>query len=104
MSAVDNKHLVEIVAINVQKGDSKKTGRPYEIHKAQCVVTGPDGAMSIGELNLSKELAVSTAPGKYLVEFELAVSYERMVIPRIIALHAHSGGRVSPGAAAPAKG
>jgi len=30
-----------------------------------------------------------TKPGKYLAEFQLAVSFERIVIPQIIALHPH---------------
>ncbi len=88
MSAIDNKHEIEIVAINIQSGISKKTGQPFAIPKAQCVVSGPDGSKQIGELNLPKEIAATTTPGKYLAEFELAVSYERLVVPRIVSLHA----------------
>ncbi len=88
MAAVDNKHLIEIVGINIQSGKSKKTGNDYAIHKAQCVVRGPDQSVQIGELNLPKEIAEKTTPGKYLAEFELGVSFERLVVPRITALHA----------------
>lgn len=87
MSAIDSKHLIEIIAINVQSGTAKKTGNPYAIHKAQCVVRGPDNSVQIGELNLPKELAEKTPPGKYLAEFELGVSFERLVVPRITSLH-----------------
>ena len=86
MAAVDNKHQIEIMAVNVQSGVSRKTGLPFSIPKAQCIVRGHDGAIQIGELNLSKELA-ETLPGKYLAEFELGVSYERMIVPRITVLH-----------------
>lgn len=87
MSAIDNKHLIEILAINLQSGVSKKSGLPYAIHKAQCVVRGPDQSTQIGEMNIPKELADKTPPGKYLAEFELGVSFERLVVPRIVALH-----------------
>lgn len=88
MSAIDNKHLINIVAVNKESGIAKKTGNAWEMHKAQCVVTGPDGSTKIGELILPKALA-DTKPGKYLAEFQLAVSFERIVIPQIIALHPH---------------
>jgi hypothetical protein len=87
MSAIDNKHLIEIVAINEASGISKKTGNAWTMHKAQCVVRGPDNSVVIGELMLPKELALTTTPGKYLAEFELGVSFERIVVPRITALH-----------------
>jgi hypothetical protein len=101
MSAVDNKHLIEILAVNKSSGIAKKTGNPWEMWKAQCVVKGPDQSIQIGELNLPKSL-VDTAPGKYLAEFELGVSFERMVVPMITKLHAWSGDAPAAGAARPA--
>lgn len=89
MSAIDNKHLINIVAVNKESGVAKKTGNAWEMSKAQCVITGPDGSTKIGELILPKSLA-DTQPGKYLAEFQLAVSYERVVIPQIIALHPYN--------------
>jgi hypothetical protein len=88
MSAVDNKHLIEVLAVNVQRGTAKKSGNPYEIHKAQCVIKGPDGVIQIGEMNLPKHL-IETKPGKYLAEFELGVNFDRLVVPVITNLHAH---------------
>lgn len=89
MSAIDNKHLLNIVAVNKESGIAKKTGNPWEMHKAQCVVTGPDGSTKIGELMLPKALA-DTPPGRYLAEIQLAVSFERLVVPQIIALHPYN--------------
>jgi hypothetical protein len=89
MSAIDNKHLINIVAVNKESGIAKKTGNPWEMNKAQCVVTGPDGSTKIGELMLPKALA-DTQPGRYLAEFQLAVSFERLVVPQIIALHPYN--------------
>lgn len=90
MAAIDNKHLVEIIAVNRDSGISKKTGNPWEMCKAQCIVRGPDNLMKIGELILPKALS-ETPPGKYLVEFELDVSFERVVVPRITQLHPWAG-------------
>lgn len=102
MAAVDNKHLIEIVAVNKQSGTAKKSGNPYEIYKAQCIVKGPDQSIQVGELNLPKSL-IETTPGKYLAEFELGVNFDRMVIPMITKLHPFGEG-AKPAAAAPKAG
>lgn len=92
MAAVDNKHLIEIIAVNKSGGISKKTGNPWEMYKAQCVVKGPDSSVQVGELNLPKHL-IETAPGKYLAEFELGVNFDLKVVPVITALHPHGDTR-----------
>lgn len=102
MAAIDNKHLIEIIAINKENGIAKKSGNPWEMSKAQCIVRGPDGVVKIGELILPKSLT-DTAPGKYLAEFELDVSFERVVVPRITALHALSASAGGEGSAPVAK-
>lgn len=101
MSAIDNKHLIEIVSIQESSGISRKTGNPWKMYRAQCVVTGGDSGAKVGELLLPDSLK-DTAPGKYLAEFQLDVSFERLVVPRITALHNHGGGagRAQPKAAA----
>lgn len=100
MAAIDNKHLINIIAVNKDSGISKRNGTPWEMHKAQCVVRGPDNSTKIGELILPKALA-DTPPGDYLAEFELDVSFERVVVPRITALHPH--GKTAQAAAPAAK-
>ncbi|MQQ99259.1 hypothetical protein [Glaciimonas soli] len=94
-TSIDTKNLIEILAINVQSGKSKKTGNDYEIHKAQCVIRGANDSTQVGELNLPKELAL-TVPGKYLAEFELSINFDRLVIPRVIALHPFPNRSVAP--------
>jgi hypothetical protein len=86
MSAVDNKHLIQILAVNKSSGISNKTGKPWEMWKAQCVVNGPDSSIHVGELSLPTALR-ETTPGKYLAEFELGVNYDLKVIPLIVKLH-----------------
>lgn len=101
MSAVDNKHLIEILAVNPEGGVSKKTGLPWQMYKAQCVIKGPDNSIKIGELNLSDKMK-DTAPGKYLAEFELGVSFENKVIPLLTKLHPY-GDTAKPAPAPAAK-
>jgi hypothetical protein len=101
MSAVDNKHLIEILAVNKASGISGKTGKPWEILKAQCIVKGPDNSVQVGELNLPKSL-LETTPGKYLAEFELGVNFDLKVIPVITKLHPHGDAANKPAAAASA--
>ena len=91
MSAIDNKHLIDIVAINQSSGVSAKSGKAWEMFRAQCVVSGPDNSTKIGELLLPRDLK-ETIPGRYLAEFELDVSFDRLVVPRITALHPHNSG------------
>lgn len=86
MSAIDNKHLINIVSINTDTG--VKNGKEWSMPKAQCVVTGPDGKTQIGELLLPKALA-DTPPGKYLAEVAMSVNYQRQVVPVVTALHAY---------------
>jgi len=92
MSAIDNKHLIDIVAVSHAAGVSKKTGNAWEMYRAQCVVSGPDNAIKVGELLLPNTLK-DTAPGRYLAEFELDVSFDRLVVPRITALHPHGSNK-----------
>jgi len=92
MSAIDNKHLIDIVGISHASGISKKSGNAWEMYRAQCVVSGPDNAVKVGELLLPNALK-DTAPGRYLAEFELDVSFDRLVVPRITALHPHGSGK-----------
>ena len=88
MSAIDNKHLIDIVSVQEASGISRKTGNPWKMYRAQCVVTGGDSGAKVGELLLPDSLK-DTTPGKYLAEFQLDVSFERLVVPRITALHPH---------------
>ncbi len=95
MSAIDNKHLIDILAVNQSSGVSAKSGKAWEMYRAQCVVIGPDNSTKIGELLLPRDLK-ETAPGRYLAEFELDVSFDRLVVPRITALHAHGVAKTTP--------
>lgn len=86
---------LEILDVIEQSGVAKATGRPYQIHRAQCVLHGADGNRKIGELNLPRDLA-ETKPGVYMASFELSVSMDRLIVPRIIALTPFGASPVLP--------
>jgi hypothetical protein len=88
MSAIDNKHLLEILQVLPAKIAAKGDRKEFTLHKAQCVFHGGEQGVQVGQLILPDSMKDTTA-GKYLAEFELAVNYKLEVIPRIIALHPH---------------
>jgi hypothetical protein len=84
--SIDNMHMIEVLAVNVQSGTSKKTGNGYTLYKAQCVIHGPNQSLQIGELFLKEEIAKGVVPGKYLADCELYVNFDREVALRVVAM------------------
>lgn len=90
---MSNTQKLTIIAINSRNGVSSKTGRPYSMHEAQCILTedvaDATGAfspqMKVGRVNLADELK-DTAPGDYVADYKLVVSREGDLVPRIFAL------------------
>jgi hypothetical protein len=91
--------LLEILAINVQSGKSKKTGNDFSLPKAQCIIRAADGKIEVGELILPKHLE-ATVVGVYDADYVLGVDMQGKVVPRITALRPF---QVKPSAAAPAQ-
>ncbi|WP_323119361.1 cellulose synthase [Burkholderia alba] len=83
-----NKQKLTILQVIERSGTSKRTGLPWKMHTAQCVMEqeGKDGKeILVGTINLPKELSESPA-GDYLAEFSLAQSMEGKLEPRIVSL------------------
>ena len=97
MSAIDSKHMLEIINILPQNFPAKDGRAAGTIYKAQCLMHGGDGGVVVGQLLIPKTLIETTA-GKYLAEFELAVDYKMNVVPRVTALHPWSKPVQSPSA------
>lgn len=61
-----------ILAINTRSGVAQKTGRPYTMHEAQCVITaqreGEEPVVNVGTVMLADKLK-DTPSGDYLPEF-----------------------------------
>lgn len=64
--------ILEILVVNVKAGDSKKTGKPYSISEAHCVLRNDDGtAGAVGVLVVPKSLEPVAKPGKFTAAFAL---------------------------------
>lgn len=62
--------ILEILLINVKEGNAKKTGNPYKISEAHCVLRNEDGtAGAVGVLNIPKELEATAKPGIFTASF-----------------------------------
>lgn len=83
-----NKQKLSILEVIKRSGIAKKTGNPWEIHSAQCVLMQDvDGKSQIvvGTINLPDHLK-TTEPGDYLAEFAFYQSMEGRLEPRITTL------------------
>lgn len=64
--------ILEILAINTKEGTGKKTGQPYKIVEAHCVLRNDDGsAAAVGVLTVPKALEESAKIGVYRAGFAL---------------------------------
>ncbi|MBR8160892.1 cellulose synthase [Burkholderia vietnamiensis] len=74
---MSSKQKITILAINLRSGTSKKTGRDYKIHEAQCVLeSSSDGSSQIhvGMLNLTDEQVKAVDgrfPSDWIADFAL---------------------------------
>lgn len=69
--------LLEILLITVKAGNAKKTGQPYSISEAHCVLRNEDGTPgAVGVLVVPKALETIAKPGLFTAAFGLvAASY-----------------------------
>ena len=79
------QNRIEIRSIVKRAGVSQKTGRPYEIYTAQCIITDADGIEQVGRMNLSQALK-DTQKGVYDCEYILGVDMDANIVPRIISM------------------
>lgn len=92
---MSNTQKLTIIAINSRNGVSAKTGRPYSMHEAQCILTeevvdasGATAAqVKVGRVNVADELK-DTTPGDYLADYKLFVSRDGELVARIVGLKA----------------
>lgn len=85
MSSRQKLTIVDVVA---RSGVSQKTGRPYSMHTAQCIlhqVTSEGDQLLVGTISLPDKLKDSER-GDYLAEFALAQSREGELVPRLVSL------------------
>jgi hypothetical protein len=64
--------VLEILVINTKAGNAKKTGLPYSISEAHCVLRDAAGAAgAVGVLTIPKKLEEVAKPGLFTASFTL---------------------------------
>ena len=97
-----NKQKLTILEVAHRSGVSNKTGRPWAMHEAQCILEQEDSEgkkIVVGTINLPDVLKDS-APGDYLAEFSFFKSMEGKLEPRVVSLvpFGMQGAKAKPGA------
>ncbi|WP_297843721.1 hypothetical protein, partial [Pseudomonas sp.] len=73
---------IQILHITHKDGIAKKSGNPYEMRFAQCIVHSVEASGEVvplvGELMLPKEFNAMT-PGDYLVDFKVMIDQNKRV-------------------------
>jgi hypothetical protein len=70
--------LIEILKINDVKSGVSKSGKPYKLQDAECILRADDGSpQHVGVLNLPRHMVDEAAPkpGLYSGTFTLQASY-----------------------------
>jgi hypothetical protein len=66
---------IQVLKVDVLKGNSKKTNLPFEIHTAECILLNDDGSVNqVGKLRIPQSLRESCVPGTFSAGFSLGVS------------------------------
>jgi len=86
--------ILEILVINTKTGTSKKSGQPYSIPEAQCVLRNDDGSVAaVGVLIIPKALEEVAKPGLFSGSFALtAESFgenQGRIVAKLVGLTAH---------------
>ena len=101
------KNVIQILYVHPITGTSRKTGNAYDMRAAQCVIEKVDAngqpAPMIGELMLPDAYKDIT-PGRYDVEFEIAIGSDKRVGSRVSKMTLIPRGGSAAGAAAAAAG
>ncbi|MGF7186986.1 hypothetical protein [Robbsia andropogonis] len=91
-----NKQKLSVLAVEHRAGISQKTGRPWAMHEAQCVLTQESAdkgeQVLVGTINLPDHLK-DTVPGDYLADFAFFRSMDGRLEPRVVSLAPLGGSR-----------
>lgn len=64
--------ILEILLVNTKTGTGKKSGQPYSISEAHCILRNEDGtAGAVGVLTVPKALEEVAKPGMFTAAFSL---------------------------------
>lgn len=78
--------IIQVLKVNEPKtGTSKKTGNPYDMQDAECILLNDDGSVgSVGVLQVPKSLRETVAVGKFAATFALHSNFASRRIEAIL--------------------
>jgi hypothetical protein len=78
--------IIQILKLNDPKtGTSKKTGNPYDMQDAECLLLTPDGGIDqVGVLQVPKALRETVKPGTYTATFALNANFASRRIEAVL--------------------
>lgn len=85
--------ILQILKVNdLKKGTSKKTGQPYEMQDAECLILKETGEVDqVGVLRIPKDLRGQLVPGVYLGRYALRPDMQtREIVPVLVGLQPYA--------------
>lgn len=78
--------VIQILKVNeVKRGTSSKSGRPYEMQDAECLLLSESGEVDqVGVLRIPKELRDVVKPGTFTASFALSARYDTRQIEAVL--------------------
>jgi len=85
---MSNRQKLQIVDVIENSGISQRTGKPYTMRRAQCVLHQhtPEGEQCVVGTIFLPDALKEFGRGEYLAEFAFAQSREGELVPRIVTL------------------
>lgn len=89
---MSSRQKLQIVDVIENSGISQRTGKPYTMRRAQCVLhqQTTDGEQFVVGTIFLPEALKECGRGEYLAEFAFAQSREGELVPRIVSLQPFS--------------
>lgn len=85
--------ILQILKVNdIKKGTSSKTGKPYEVQDAECLILKETGEVDqVGVLRIPKDLRGQLVPGVYLGRYALRPAMDtREILPVLVGLQPYA--------------
>lgn len=99
--------IIQILKVNdLRKGTSQKTGRPYEMQDAECLLLKDTGEVhQVGVLQIPRELLGTVTPGHFIGTFALRPDMaSRRINAVLTGLQPYIVGKIPPPASSKASG
>ncbi|MFZ5548666.1 MAG: hypothetical protein ACOZJX_08220 [Pseudomonadota bacterium] len=77
--------IIQVLKVDNRKGTSQKTGRPFEIETAECILYADDGTVGqVGVLDVPPDLRGKVVPGTYTAAFSMRAAFDTRRIQSVL--------------------